>query len=157
MVGACVSSCRSFGFSALSPSSFESCLGGARTFLARKKPCCLASTPYLHVCTVSTKLVASWLVRRTGCAPCSRGATGFQVGSECKAGKAKWYVNLYFFRSAKQITAKDESKEGHEYTVPSLIASHIYKGRQRICRPKGGVQCSLFDQLDAVLQFYQDS
>ena len=35
-------------------------------------------------------------------------------GSECRAGKPNKYVNLYFLRSAKQITENDASSEGQE-------------------------------------------
>lgn len=56
----------------------------------------------------------------------SMSPTFFHTSSECKAGNAKRYVNLYFLRSAKQTTEKDARSEGHEYIDPSLMASQIY-------------------------------
>jgi hypothetical protein len=35
-------------------------------------------------------------------------------------------VNLYFFRFAKMMAVKEESRDGHSYMEPSCIASHIY-------------------------------
>lgn len=54
------------------------------------------------------------------------GPVRFHCGSECRAGNANQYVNLYFFRSAYDRIRKDASSDGHEYIVPSLIASQIY-------------------------------
>lgn len=79
-----------------------------RTFLARKKPCSRPSTLYRHVPTLSTSAVLSSPVRR------SAGPDRLQGGSECSAGKANQYVNLYFLRSAYERMTKEESREGTE-------------------------------------------
>ena len=90
-----------------------------RMRLARKKPLWRTSDLYLHVCTASTKYVVSLACSLLGSPIC------FQGGSDCMAGKPKWYVNLYFFKLAKMMAVKDESREGHSYIEPSCMASHI--------------------------------
>jgi hypothetical protein len=53
----------------------------------------------------------------------------FQGGSDCIAGKPKWYVNLYFLRFAKMMAVKEERSEGHSYIEPSWMASHIWRSQ----------------------------
>jgi len=84
-----------------------------------KKPLCLTSLLYLNVCTASTKCVVSTGLSLLVAPIC------FHCGSDCIAGKPKWYVNLYFLRFAKMMAVKEESSEGHSYIEPSCMASHI--------------------------------
>ena len=54
--------------------------------------------------------------------------TGAHGGSDTRAGNANQYENLYFFKSAKERITNEANREGHEYIVPSLIASQILIG-----------------------------
>ena len=102
--------------------------------LARKNPCCRESTLYLQVWTLSTNASDS-LGFRCLIPACTSpsGATSLHCGSECIAGYAKWYVNLYFFKSAKHTAENAQSSEGQENMLPSLIASHIVRPTRSTC------------------------
>src|SRR5271154_3280814 len=54
--------------------------------------------------------------------------TGAHGGSDTRAGNANQYENLYFFKSAKERIMNEANREGHEYIVPSLIASQTFIG-----------------------------
>lgn len=66
----------------------------------------------------------------------------FHGGSDCIAGKPKWYVNLYFLRFAKVIRVKAARSEGHSYIEPSWIASQIY-GRLAFAQHAGSCRMQL--------------
>ena len=117
--------------------SHRSSADASLRLLARKKPCCLSSTVVFQACTAWTSDPESSLIRRTAFRPSElstaeledswefRGSAICHAGSETRAGNPARYVNLYFFKSAKQRMVNLVSKDGFEKTDPSLIASQI--------------------------------
>lgn len=73
-------------------------------------------------------MVSSGVILLAGDAPDSLvpSVTGVHGGSDTRAGNANQYENLYFFKSAKERMINEANREGHEYIVPSLIASQIF-------------------------------